>query len=43
MMREEEKGGVEQLAMVCVVVCIYFLVCGESTKNNDESKIVNVP
>ena len=26
MMREEEKEGVDQLAMVCVVVCVCFLV-----------------
>jgi hypothetical protein len=28
--------------MVCVVVCVCFLVCGESTKNKEESKILNL-
>jgi hypothetical protein len=31
------------LAMVCVVAFVYFLVCGESTTNKEESKIMNRP
>ena len=43
MAREEEKGGVDRLSMVCVVVCVCFFVCEKNTKNKAESKIVNVP
>jgi hypothetical protein len=31
-----------RLAMVWLVVCVWFLVRGESTKNKEESKNVNV-
>jgi hypothetical protein len=38
-----QRGWWQWLAMVCVVACVCFLVCGERTKNKEENEIMNAP